>query len=561
MVASTMIGIDIGEDHVHVVKLRRTGRGLSLLGMASFPTPDGAITGASIANPRLLADALRQAMKAYEIGGGIAVAGLPGRAAASRVLDLPVMSREELTSVIAGEMEHYRVIPANQGTFDFVPLGDASEESRRQKVLVMAADARIVEGYRDTLRLAGLQMAALEPTALAAARAAFPSLPRDGVAFITVGARSSELAVFHGGTLRYLRQLDVGAADLKAGRVAVAVEAGEGERREEESRPAIPVLAAPSGAADSFAFEIQRSIDFYHREAPAAARVERVVLCADMDQLPELDRRLEETLGLPVSLCEPFNGISYSDRRFNPASLSRLGPGCSAAVGLALRGLEEAPPADGEEGPQAPRIDLASAGPEAKLARAAPRWLTRGLVASVALVLVVLTGWISLHRSLARRQAELAAARSELAAVSQEEQERISAARRAEEARRIVQLHGLPWSDILLHVSASMPDQVWLTSVRVESGNTLRLEGYALSASSVATLMESFARSPLFSGPQMSSIVKQTVGPSTVVKYEVKVGVTPPVPPTPAAATATGQPLPAAAGAAAPAVTEAGSAP
>lgn len=546
MAASAMIGIDIGEDHIHVVKLRRTARGLSLLGMASFPTPDGAITGASITNPRLLADALRQAMRAYEITGGAAVAGLPGRAAASRVLDLPVMSREELTSVIAGEMEHYRVIPAHQGTFDFVPLGDASEESRRQKVLVMAADARVVESYRDALRLAGLQMAALEPAALAAARAAFPSLRRDGVAFITVGARSSELAVFHGGTLRYLRQLDAGAADLKAGRVAVTAEADdEQHREEEESRPSIPVLAAPSGAADSFAFEIQRSIDFYHREAPADARVERVVLCADMDQLPDLDRRLEETLGLPVSLCEPFNGISYNDRRFNPASLSRLGPGCSAAVGLALRGLEEAPETDGEEEPQAPRMDLAAAGPEAKLARVAPRWLTWGLVASVALVLVVLTGWISLQRSLARRQAQLAAAQSELAAVSQEEQERVSAARRAEEARRIVQLHGLPWADILLHVSASMPEQVWLTSVRVESGNTLRLEGYALSAASVATLMESFARSPLFSGPQMSSIVKQNVGANTVVKYDVKVGVTPPTTPAPPSAATTGPPLPA----------------
>jgi len=72
-----------------------------------------------------------------------------------------------------------------------------------------------------------------------------------------------------------------------------------------------------------------------------------------------------------------------------------------------------------------------------------------------------------------------------------------------------------------------MPEGVWLTSLGVESGNLLALEGSALSATSVATMMESLARSPLFQGPQMSSIQKENLAGQPTIKYQVKALLTP----------------------------------
>jgi type IV pilus assembly protein PilM len=514
------IGIEIGEDEIRVVKLHRSARGAVLQSAGSFPTPPGAVSGGTVTDPRLLAEGLRGAFRRYEIRGGEAVVGLPGRASASRVLELPVMAREEMTAVVAGEMEHYRMIPMNQGTFDFIVLGEATEDTRRLPILVIAADKKVVDSYREALRLAGMQMAALEPLSLAASRALFPVLERGGTALLTVGARAGELAVFHNGALRYSRQIDVGALEIAEENPADPDAVGQFEL-ETDKGPELPRLERAGGNRQSLVYEIQRSLGFYHREAPNAERVDRMIVCVDTERVHDLKPFLESSLGLPVAFGEPFKDMLYSDERFNPELLARTGPAYGPAVGLALRMLEETP--------RVPRLDLSITGVESRMAKVAPRWLVGALTGSVVLVLAVLIGMLVVDRTVRARQVELGRAKQELARVSKEEQERTSAAKRAQEAQSIVQLRGLPWSDILFQVSESIPDKVWLTSLGFDSGNALSLEGVAFSATSVASLMESLTRSALFSGPQMSSITKESSTGRQLVRYQVKVVLTPPV--------------------------------
>jgi Tfp pilus assembly protein PilN len=223
---------------------------------------------------------------------------------------------------------------------------------------------------------------------------------------------------------------------------------------------------------------------------------------------------------MPVRLGEPFKGVVYSDTRFNPDLLARVAPAYGPAMGLALRMMGEMP--------GAPQMDLSITGIESKMAKIAPKWLIYALTGCVLLVLAVLTGVLFVNRAVQKRQVELGAAKQELVQVSKEEQERTSAAKRVQEAQRIVQMRGLPWSDILFQVSDSMPQQVWLTGLNADAGNTLELDGVAASAASVATLMESLTRSPLFSGPQMTSITKDSARERSVVRYQVQVVLTPP---------------------------------
>jgi len=523
MAASTGIGLDIGEDQIRAVKLRRTSRGLYLQALGEVPTPPGAVSGGSLLDPRLVADTVRRVLKNYNIKGAAAVVGLPGRAAASRVLELPHMKEEELRSIVAGEMEHYHTIPPGQGTFDFVSLGETSEGTYGQvRLLLMAADKNVVDTYREVLRFAGLRMSALEPVSLAASRAAFASLAEGAVALVAIGARSTELAVFHNATLRYSRQIDTGALDLVAKQESGILDLGQEAERPLPEEQAAPELKAVGRELQSLLFEIQRSLDFYHREARGAGRVERLVLCVDGERLRGLDRFLERDLGLPVSLCEPFRSIYYSDVQFNPEYLARVGPAFAPAVGLALRELEEVP--------QAPRMDLSVTGLESVLAKAAPRWLTWALGISIFLVISAVAAFWQLGRVLQARQQELTTAKAELVRVSRIEEEYTLAARRAQEAQAIVQLRGLPWSDILFQVSEFIPKGVWLTNLTTDAGNLLSLEGGALSADSVATLMDSLTHSALFEAPRMTFIQKDTSGRQMVVKFQIKVLVRPPIP-------------------------------
>jgi len=538
MALPTGIGLYIGDNQIRAVKLRRTSRGVSLQRLGSAATPPGAISGGVPLDVRLLAECIRRLLKGYDITGNSAVVGLPGRAATSRVLELPTMSKEEMRSVVAGEMEHYRMIPPGQGTFDFVSLGETTEGSQsRVRLLLMAADKRIVDGYREALRLAGLQMSALEPMPLAAARAVFPALSKGGVALITVGEHSTQLAVFDEGSLRYCRQIDTGAVEL-AGEMATKEEAAQADSGG-EAQPeggSVPEVQVPRlqqaavGNLPAMLYEIQRSLDFYHREVPQAARVERVVLCADTDQLRGLDSYLERNLGLPVSISDPFLGIHYSDAQFNPDFLAKAGAAFTPTVGLALRALEEVP--------QAPRMDLSVTGPDSILAKAAPKRLTWALVFSVILVVAALITAVQLSRALGERKRELAVAKEELNRITVVARERTTAAQRAQEAQEMVQMRGLPWSGILQQVAEFMPQGSWLTNLSTESANLLSFEGGALSADAVATLMDSLAQSPLFQFPHMTYVQKDTTKSRPIVKFQIKVQVAPPLPPVPRGAQA-----------------------
>jgi type IV pilus assembly protein PilM len=530
MAVPTGIGIYIGEDQIRGVKLRRTARGISLQRLGAVPTPAGAISGGVPLDVRLLAEGIRRLLKSYDITGGSAVVGLPGRAATSRVLELPKMSREEQKTVVAGEMEHYRMIPPGQGTFDFIELDEPEEGRSRVRLLLMAADRRIVDSYREALRLAGLQMTALEPFSLGAARAVYSSLGEGSVALITVGARSTELAIFEKGYMRYSRQIDIGSLNMKE-ELAEAVSSGESVQEQPVQRPEVrapedhvPRLDAATGNLPLLLYEIRRSLDFYHREAIGRTQVERVMLCADADQLAGLSSYLESNLGLRVKVCDPFRGLHYSDAQFNPEFLARAGVGFAPAVGMALRAIDEVP--------EAPRMDLSVTGPESVLARSAPRRLTWALVVSVLLLIGAVIAALQLWGVRAQRERELAAAREELARVAEVAEEMTAAAQRVKEAQAIVQMRGLPWSQILQQVAEFMPQGSWLTDLTTDPGSTnmLSLKGGALSADSVATLMDSLTRSALFEMPNMKSIQKDTTKSIPVVKFEIKVMVRQPAP-------------------------------
>ena len=527
MASRVGIGLDIRDDQMRAVRLRRTRRGLYLERLGSAPTPSGAVRGGILGEPRLLAESVRQMLRSNDIGGGRVVVGLSGRATVSRVIELPEVREQELRAVVAGEMEHYRMIPAGQSTFGFVRLGETDEGQRRTRLLLMAADRNVVDRYREMLRLAGLQMLALEPSLVASCRAAYPSVNEGGVALIAVGARTTELAVFRNGALCYSRQIDTGRLDiLDVGASDTATSQQVSELGQDSPEHERDPAAAPSTQADlgSLAYELGRSLDFYHREMPRAARVERLVLCGDVEQLSGIDGYLAESLKLPVSVCQPFEQMDHRASAFSPDGLTRIGPSFACAVGLALQAMGEAQDVS--------YLDLSDTGRESRLAKVAPRWLTGSLGVSIVLVVAALAASLAVGQVLGARKQALAQAKAELQRVAQIEQERARAARRAREAITLVELRGLPWSDILFQLSEFIPPGVWLTSLQAEGGNRLSLDGFALSADAVADFMELLARASLFANPQTTRIQKAVSRNRPVVRYQIKVAVVQPASPT-----------------------------
>src|SRR4030065_1941075 len=101
---------------------------------------------------------------------------------------------------------------------------------------------------------------------------------------------------------------------------------------------------------------------------PRPGRVERLVLCGDIEQLPGIDSYLADGLKLPVSVCQPFEQMGYRASAFSPDHLARIGPSFACAIGLALQAMGEAQ--------DVPCLDLSDTGREGRLAQPAPQRAT-----------------------------------------------------------------------------------------------------------------------------------------------------------------------------------------
>ena len=76
-------------------------------------------------------------------------------------------------------------------------------------------------------------------------------------------------------------------------------------------------------------------------------------------------------------------------------------------------------------------------------------------------------------------------------------------------------------------LARSLPDHVWLTSATQDAGNTLSLEGVAMSNLVVSDLMSHLDRSPMFADVELEVAERNTIGDKEAVKFRLRCRVTP----------------------------------
>src|SRR2546423_161011 len=94
------------------------------------------------------------------------------------------------------------------------------------------------------------------------------------------------------------------------------------------------------GVADQMAGEIQRSLDFYTATA-ADSHIARLYLSGGTAKIPALFKVIEQRVGVPVEILNPFKGVEIDNRRFDPNYVLDLAPSAAVAIGLPMRKSNE----------------------------------------------------------------------------------------------------------------------------------------------------------------------------------------------------------------------------
>jgi type IV pilus assembly protein PilM len=92
--------------------------------------------------------------------------------------------------------------------------------------------------------------------------------------------------------------------------------------------------------SETLAGEIQRSLDFYAATA-ADSHISRIYLSGGTCKLPSLYKVIENKVGVPVEVMNPFRNVEFDPKRFDPEFIRDVGPSAAVAVGLGIRTPED----------------------------------------------------------------------------------------------------------------------------------------------------------------------------------------------------------------------------
>ncbi len=346
--ANTLLGIDISSTSVKLLELSRSGGRYKVEAYAVEPLPANAVVEKNIAEMEGVGQALTRVLaKARSSAKNVAVA-VAGSAVITKTIEMDAgLSEDELENQLTLEADQYIPYPLEEVAIDFEVQGPSPRNPERAEVLLAACRKENVEVREAALALAGLTARVVDVEAYALERAYSLLDERLAagrseltVAIVDVGATMTTLSVLHNGKTIYTREQLFGGKQLTE----------EIQRRYGLSFDEAGLAKKKGGLPDDYDSEVllpfkeavlqqvSRSLQFFFA-AGQFSEVDCILLAGGTASLPGLDRLIEQKIGTPCVVANPFADMALSSK-VNAAALASDAPALMIACGLAMRSFD-----------------------------------------------------------------------------------------------------------------------------------------------------------------------------------------------------------------------------
>lgn len=337
--AARTFGLDIGRAFIKVVQVDSGGGKKKLIASGSLATVGEGLKTEVKLQLRQLADAIKTCIKNSRISGNNCVVSLMESQAVTRLIELPNLTDKELSAAINFEADQYIPLPIKDVNLQYKVISRPQPGSGgKMRVLLIAAAKRIVEKYLEVVKMAGLNLRAIETESSALSRAL--SNPSDPPSLIvSMGAASTGLILVSGGNVYFTRSVATGGLSLTR---AVMAEFNLTLNQAEQYKMSYGILEDKlSGKIantlkpiiDLIIAEILKAVEFAKTHL-SEQQLYRIIICGGGAYLPGLAEYITEKTSVEVSLGDPW-------ANFVKEGLILKVPGqgsfYSVATGLALR--------------------------------------------------------------------------------------------------------------------------------------------------------------------------------------------------------------------------------
>jgi type IV pilus assembly protein PilM len=339
-----VIGLDIGSSSIKLVELTegKASYKLQNLGISTLP-PEAIVDGALMDSVTII-DTIRDLIATSKVKTKDVVTSVSGQSVIVKKIQLPYMTDAELEESIKWEAERHIPFDINDVNIDFQTCGANPENAEVMDVVLVAAKKDIINDYVSVIMEAGLNPIIIDIDAFALENMLainYEVGKEEVVAIANVGASTTNINILKNNVTGFTRDIFKGGDQITEDiqrQLHVDYEEAEkikvGSKVDVNSRSIVQNLLKTT--SESLAVEIRNSLDFFQSSA-TYEKISKLYLSGGGSKMKDFDIILQQEIGIPVEVVNPFNRIEYNDKNFDIEYLREIGPIMAVGVGLASR--------------------------------------------------------------------------------------------------------------------------------------------------------------------------------------------------------------------------------
>ena len=339
-----VIGLDIGSSSIKLVELMEGKNGLGLQSLGIAPLPPEAIVDGALMDSVTIIDAIRELITHSKTKTTDVITSVSGHSVIVKKISLPYMTEAELEESIQWEAERYIPFDINDVNIDFQILGSGPENPEAMDIVLVAAKKDIINDYVSVIIESGLNPVIIDVDSFALENmlAVNYEIEKDElVAMANVGASITNMNILKNNVSAFTRDIFKGGNQITEEiqrQLHIDYEEAEkikiGSKLDASSHSIIQDVLRT--ASESLAIEMGNSLDFF-QSTTTYEKITKLYLSGGGSKIKDFDLNLQQQIGIPVEIVNPFKKIEYSEKNFDLGYLREIGPVMAVGVGLATR--------------------------------------------------------------------------------------------------------------------------------------------------------------------------------------------------------------------------------
>ena len=319
--ARDVVAFDIGSNTIKIVEGKYAKEKLQIYRIFTVKTPEGAIDDGKIVEARDLVAAIKPVLEKNNIKIRDGVCTTSSSLVISREIVIPIVEEDEINTVIRYELEQYLPINLNDYVIQHEFMDKVVDgEGQKYKINVVAYPLVIAQGYYKLLQDLNFNPYVLDVNFNSLSKiSSYAKLTSGGtVAFVDMGATSTNVTIFKGNKLDFTRVIKSGGDNIDvalSSSLDMSVKATESEKIEKacleniDEQDTINVVIEET--ISEMLSELERILQFYNNQS-VGTNIEKIIIYGGTSNIEGLDDYVQERIGIKTVKLTSLSGVGFA---------------------------------------------------------------------------------------------------------------------------------------------------------------------------------------------------------------------------------------------------------